>query len=78
MAVSRSCDVCGFYKQALDGSSLVRRYSLLRSEADRRGRETNTRGAGGIDLCDECWEKVGKPKMHVRTRKRVEGSRGRT
>lgn len=71
MAVQRSCDKCGFYRQNRDGTPAVHRYTLeryvRRSDGKlRKGRSTvgyTKQTRGGIDLCDGCWEQIAKPKM---------------
>lgn len=70
MSTQRACDVCGFYRQRPDGSPAVLRYTLKRDVVDHRkdftryGRRQIS--SGGIDLCDECWERIGKPRMNAR------------
>lgn len=75
--LQRSCDVCHFYRQKLDGTSAVNRYTLERQVKRpdgkvREGRANSVRYTsqtrGGIDLCDECWERIAKPKMRPELR----------
>ncbi len=71
MSVQRACDVCGFYRQDKDGNSTVRRYGLSRQSYRREnGRKVRFRESsyGGIDLCDICWDRIGKPKTRPETR----------
>lgn len=66
MTTLRQCDVCGFARQSVvrgELVSVVRRYGLT---FQRGGRGTYY-GFGGIDMCDECWEKIAQPKQR-RTR----------
>jgi hypothetical protein len=71
MATKKTCDVCGLARiSVVDGQpvSNVRRFTLRR-EADQkreRGVRTNRlqQGGGGIDLCQECWERICKPNMN--------------
>ncbi len=69
MSSQRACDVCHFYRQNTDGTSAVHRYGLSRQVPDYEhlrgnGRPTfkHQRGYGGIDLCDECVDRIGGPK----------------
>ncbi len=64
-----ACDVCGFYRQDRCGNSAVHRYGLSRQVPDPERKRENgrpafkhQRGYGGIDLCDECVERIGGPK----------------
>lgn len=72
MSIQIACDVCHFYKQGT-----VHRYGLSRQEkvpgvtrsaTDHRALYKRSSNWGGIDLCDECWEKVGKPKQRPELR----------
>lgn len=67
MTQQRACDVCGYYRQRVDGSSAVLRYGLSRQvprsrDAEGRIEFGRERSKGGIDLCDQCWERIAKPK----------------
>lgn len=66
MATQRACDHCRFFKPG------IRRYGLsAQVPTDHRRPDGQkayaTRGAGGIDLCPDCWETIGKPKMNSTT-----------
>ncbi len=66
VTTTRVCDVCG--RQGVD----VLRYGLNRQQPARDGRRNTTWGAGGIDLCGECWQRIGRPKTRPhRVTKRV-------
>lgn len=73
MATAKACDRCGFARQKLiDGQpvSAVTRYTLRREVDQTRPTERGVRSrryqksAGGIDLCDECWERICKPRTN--------------
>lgn len=75
MTVQRACDICGFYRQNRDGTPAVKRYGLSRQVPDPdhprpSGRPTyrHERGFGGVDLCDECLERVAGPKRRPELR----------
>lgn len=77
MGSQRFCDICHFYRPD------VKRYGLsiqVRSERRPNGRLYHRQhNMGGIDLCDECWTRVGKPKQRPELRgktgpKREEGA----
>ena len=56
MSILRTCDACKM--PHLD----TKRYGVSRQRA-RVGEQGNTTyGAGGIDLCDKCWERICRPK----------------
>lgn len=64
--VVKECDVCG------RAGSDVLRYGLTRQTPAHDGQRNTTWGAGGIDLCAGCWERIGKPKTRpARVAKRV-------
>lgn len=66
VVVRRSCDVCGH-----QGDDVLR-YGLTRQQPARDGRSNTTWGAGGIDLCASCWQRIGAPKTRpARVTKRV-------
>jgi hypothetical protein len=79
MSVQRACDVCSFYRQRVDGTPGVARYILSTSSPEKnivtrlamstRDRapngEVRSYGAGSIDLCDECWTRIAKPRMQA-------------
>lgn len=73
MAIQRACDRCSFMK-----NGRVRRYVLSRAKnsdpgpASRYSLSTRERtpsgtirsyGAGSIDLCDDCWDQIARPRM---------------
>lgn len=73
MSVQRACDVCGFYRQGR-----THRYGLSRQMLDptktRRGGNPaykRQQNFGGIDMCDECWQKIGAPKQRPELRGRT-------
>ena len=75
MSTTRVCDVCHFVRQDRTGASTVHRYGLSRQVQvpgrSRPGRPNSglmkrERHYGGIDMCDECWERIGKPKKKAR------------
>lgn len=69
MGVQRYCDKCG--RMESPGHPIgVRRYTL-RYEVVREQKNSVRMGriqqsAGGIDLCDECWTNICKPRMNLR------------
>lgn len=72
MSMQRACDICHMYRQRLDGTAAVLRYGLSRQipvpGKFRTGRLNSLavkreRSFGGIDLCDECFDRVARPKM---------------
>ncbi len=73
MSTQKACDHCGFVRQkVVDGApvSAVTRYTLRR-EVDQTvptpggGRERRyQKSAGGIDLCDDCWERIARPRTN--------------
>lgn len=71
MSVRKTCDHCGLGETEIP-LRVVRRYGLSRQlpvpGKTRLGRVNSVavrreRSFGGIDLCDPCWEKIGKPKQ---------------
>ena len=70
MGNQKFCDHCGFYKQRSDGSPAVLRYTLRRETDQTRANGQRTKryqvSAGGIDLCDDCWTELCKPRMNPR------------
>jgi hypothetical protein len=70
VSTQRACDVCHMYRQRADGTPAVMRYSLKRDVVDYRqnhnrfGRKQIS--CGGIDLCDECWQRIGQPRQNPR------------
>lgn len=69
MSLQRACDICKFFRQNVDGSPAVHRYGLSRQIPDptrkrRSGAQAfkHVRRYGSIDMCDDCWEKIAKPK----------------
>jgi hypothetical protein len=70
MSTQKHCDKCGFSRQRVDGSSAVVRYTLRREVdqtrplADGRRAQRYQQSAGGIDLCDDCWESICKPRTN--------------
>jgi hypothetical protein len=69
MSVQRICDVCHYIKQNVDGTTSVKRYSLRREEGKRFEKTRQQISAGGIDMCDECWEKIGLPRTNPNKRR---------
>jgi hypothetical protein len=65
MSTQKSCDHCGLYRQNVDGSPAVHRYTL-RSEVVgwRKNGNRSQISRGGIDLCDDCWKKIAAPNMN--------------
>lgn len=75
MADLRSCDVCtmGYRSGSKRGpSGAVRRYQLRRYYplgAGEKPQNVNNpyqgryESAGSIDLCDGCWDLIGKPRL---------------
>lgn len=59
MATVRTCDICGFIR----GRGEVKRYGLSRQIQERKGSGHRHWSAGGLDICDQCWEVKAKPKM---------------
>jgi hypothetical protein len=60
MSIQRACDVCKFYRPSVETFGLRRQ--IPRGKIDGVLHWT-TAGAGSLELCDECWSKIGKPKM---------------
>jgi hypothetical protein len=73
MTQSLRCDICGIgYTGNGRTGKVVRHYRLLRyqphdpadpptnAKRPTRGREI---GAGSLDMCDDCWDRIGKPGM---------------
>ena len=64
---TRHCDVCRMAPQ-----NRVFRYGLSRYERTTRTRADGhvyykaNRSMGGIDLCNDCWERLAKPKKRVK------------
>lgn len=59
VTVLRTCDVCKM------PDLTTARYGLNRQGRPGGGPNTSW-GRGGIDLCDRCWTRIGKPKMKNR------------
>lgn len=75
MGTQKFCDHCGFMRQNKDGTSAVHRYGLSRQVPDptktrRNGGQAfkRERHYGSIDLCDDCWNKIAKPKTRPELR----------
>jgi hypothetical protein len=87
MTRSLRCDVCGSgYTGNGRTSKAVRHYRLLRYEPvpsgatghdpkrPGRGKEV---GAGSLDLCDDCWDRMAKPQaMPQRSHRRWANQHG--
>lgn len=72
MTTLRACDVCKFYRQNGDGTEAVHRYHLRRDDPGWRNHPPRKQGSrGGIDLCDECWTRIAKPRMRPASRSRI-------
>lgn len=56
---ARSCDVC----RKVRNDVVI--YSLIKAEKKAPDGTLLSRahGAGSIDLCDPCWERIGKPRL---------------
>lgn len=68
--IQRICDVCKRMKQRPDGTSSITRYTLRHEEGTRfTGRKQLS--AGGIDMCEECWTTICKPRMNANKRRAV-------
>jgi len=68
--IQRICDVCKHIKQRSDGTSSITRYTLRHEEGTRlSGRKQLS--AGGIDMCEECWTTICKPRMNANKRRAV-------
>jgi hypothetical protein len=74
MSIQRICDVCSRIKQDANGVSTIHRYTLRREEGTRYTKTRKQTGAGGIDMCDECWTKICKPRTNA-NKSRVARSR---
>jgi hypothetical protein len=69
----KTCDVCSLARIKMVGGepvSDVSRYTLRR-EANQRmvdgaRLQRKQQGAGGIDLCGECWDRICKPNTNPR------------
>jgi hypothetical protein len=72
--IQRICDVCSRMKQDANGVSTIHRYTLRREEGTRYTKTRKQTGAGGIDMCDECWTKICKPRTNA-NKSRVSKSR---
>lgn len=79
MGAQRYCDVCKMYRQNRDGTPAVHRYGLSRQipipGKFRPGRANSLavrreRHYGGIDLCDDCWNRIAGPRTRPDTRKK--------
>lgn len=75
MSLQRACDVCSFYRQNIDGTPAVHRYGLSRQLPDpTRKRPSGAqafkreRHYGSIDMCDQCWDRLAKPKTRPELR----------
>lgn len=75
MGEQKWCDVCRMFRQKVDGTPDVKRYTLRREVDQTRENGERPRrfqmSAGGIDLCGECWEKIAKPRMNPNKSRRV-------
>jgi hypothetical protein len=68
VTTSKSCDICKRHRQdPFTGASLITRYTVMRQifekNVDGVVIKHTAAGAGGIDLCLECWTQVCKPNM---------------
>jgi hypothetical protein len=68
------CDVCKHIKQNMDGESTIHRYTLRRETGTRFTGTRRQVGAGGIDMCDDCWTKICEPRTNP-NKKRAAKSR---
>lgn len=66
MATQRACDKCGFFKTGIRRYGLSAQVPVPRRRPDG-SRAYTTLGAGGIDLCPDCWETIARPKMNSST-----------
>lgn len=65
MSTQRACDVCHFYRQRPDGTAGVKRYTLRLDQRARHGGRLGTQKTmGSIDLCDQCWDSIAKPRTN--------------
>lgn len=67
----RACDVCRNTKLDGLGRPAVHRYGLSRQIYIDGGRAKRVFGYGGIDLCDDCWKKIGFPRTRPELRGRT-------
>jgi hypothetical protein len=59
MGLQRYCDVCGLMNPTIET------YGLRRQLKPPGAPYWTTEGAGSIELCLPCWEKLAKPKMRA-------------
>jgi hypothetical protein len=69
--IQRICDVCKHIKQGVDGQTTIHRFTLRREVGTRFTGTRRQVGAGGIDICDECWEKICKPRTNPNKQRAV-------
>ncbi len=67
MGLQKYCDHCKRFESE-NPKIVVTRYTL-RNEVVREQKDGNRMGrvqqsAGGIDLCEECWTNIAKPRMN--------------